>query len=47
MASFADLPLDVVRLIVDQITTSTQLKGDTKQLDSLVVWCRLASVCRR
>ena len=43
MAKFDGLPIEVVRLILKQITDPMQLDTD---VDNLTQWCQLASVCK-
>ena len=46
MATFNDLPLDVARLIMTQITAHLQGDSDADTTDGVMIWCNLASVCR-
>ena len=47
MACMDDLPLDVVKLILNQTIAPPRLKINADTVNHLERWCTLAAVCRR
>jgi hypothetical protein len=48
MASLHDLPLDVIKMIMDLVSAPPQLGGDAEdELSHAKAWCRVAQVCKR